>query len=149
MDKPPDFVARGVGKALTATPLCVPAVVSELEGLSRGLRPGEAADAAAIQRSERVAAAAKEALVFLRQRPGPPSLRCVTTRGSTLASTVCTSEDDGQKVGTGIIAFVALSRHFLFPHGFCFTSRLSLNENFYLIQCVFSFCRICSMMIRF
>lgn len=78
--------------------LMVPTVVvGELEGLQRGARPGETVDAAAAARAERVARSAKEALAFLQQRPRPPSLRCVTTRGSTLASATFSSEDDGQQ----------------------------------------------------
>lgn len=81
-------------------------VVNELEGLQRGgVKPGEVVDAASLAHAERVALSAKEALVFLRQRP--PNLRCVTTRGSTLNSTVFTSEDDGQQVS---IAEVSLPR---------------------------------------
>lgn len=72
-------------------------VVNELEGLQRGARPGEVVDATASQHAERVARSAKAALAFLRQRPGPPSLRCVTTKGSALTSTVFTLEDDGQQ----------------------------------------------------
>ena len=72
-------------------------MVSELEGLQRGgVKPGEVVDAASMAHAERVALSAKEALAFLRQRL--PSLRCVTTRGSTLNSTVFTYEDDGQQV---------------------------------------------------
>ncbi len=66
--------------------ICI--VLSELEGIAKGIR-----------KDEKVAENAKRALSFLQNRCSSyPNVKCVTTRGSILPSVRFTSEEDYSKV---------------------------------------------------
>ena len=73
---------------------CFDAVLSELEGLSRGGKSPAPSTRSSLdpQHVKKVAQAAKKALAFLKSRP--QAEKCVTTKGAVLSSTTFTTEDD-------------------------------------------------------
>jgi protein SMG6 len=78
--------------------VCLLAVVNELEGLARGGKaPGvtSTSSAEAARHVQHVAECASSALSFLKGRQA--GVRCVTTRGTVLASTTCTLEEDSSE----------------------------------------------------
>ncbi|KAF4519710.1 hypothetical protein B566_EDAN003960, partial [Ephemera danica] len=79
--------------------LMVPLVVlQELEGLARGTKPPTSTGSAdALRHSVHVTESAGAALTFLKGRP--TGVRCVTTKGTVLASATFTLEEDsGEQV---------------------------------------------------
>lgn len=64
-------------------------VLKELDGLAKGARPSKYASP---EHAAMVAENARHALSFLKERP--PNTRCVTSRGTVLASLGVTTEDD-------------------------------------------------------
>lgn len=88
------------------------AVLNELEGLARGggSRDCPPASRAALnpQHVARIAESAKAALTFARSRH--PTIRCVTTKGTVLASTNFTVEEGGDLVSNSFFLFLKFYR---------------------------------------
>jgi protein SMG6 len=87
--------------ALRNSSFCsIAAVLSELEGLSRGGKSPTPSTRSALdpQHVRKVAQAAKRALVYLKSKP--PAVKCVTTKGAVLSSTTFTTEDDSMMDAT-------------------------------------------------
>ena len=83
-----------IGRLAGQFQLRVPIVVlKELDGLAKGARPAKYASP---EHAAMVAENARHALTFLKNRPA--NTRCVTSRGTVLASLGVTTEDDVQQM---------------------------------------------------